>query len=443
MSVADFLVLGGGLAGLAAATSLGNRAIVLERDARPGGLVRTVEIEGWWFDRVIHLLHFSDADTKERVLRLTRDVLAPCAPLAFVVTDSGTARYPIQEHLGHLDIDAAVACLEDAARERFTSHPAPPGNYREVLLRSFGQSLCDLFFFPYNLKMWRRDLDTLAPAGFVWNIARPDLARMLKGAICSLDARAYNSDGWYPRPPAGAPLRGMEVLAAAVATQVHDLRLNHEALRIRPAAGAVTVRTSAGERTFSWRRRCVATLALPVLVSLCEGVPENVAIAARSLVHNRVLSVAIRVKGPRPDLGLWRYYPSPEVVFTRLVFLHAFDPMMAPPEGWPLLAEIPWRAGEPVPPGIVAQAVRDARRVGALGPDDEVLDATLLEADPAYVVFSLDCAAAVGRVVSWLRSVGIEPVGRYGRWEYSSMAQVLRDGYALGAELLASPREAE
>jgi hypothetical protein len=117
--------------------------------------------------------------------------------------------------------------------------------------------------------------------------------------------------------------------------------------------------------------------------------------------------------------------------------------MMAPPEGWPLLVEIPWRAGEPVPPGIAARAVRDARRVGALGPDDEVLDATLLEADPAYVVFTLDCAAAVGTVVAWLRSVGIEPVGRYGRWEYSSMAQVLRDGYALGAELLASPREAE
>jgi protoporphyrinogen oxidase len=438
MSVSEVLVLGGGLAGLATAANLGERAVVLERNARPGGLVRTVEIDGWWFDRVIHLLYFSEEDTKARVSKLLGNALAPCEPLAFVVTEAGVARYPIQEHLGHLKPDVAAACLADIVHESHMPRSTDAGNYREVLQRSFGKSLCDLFFFPYNEKMWRRQLNTLAPSGFVWNLARPGPNRIPQDAVRTGNAnRVYNADGWFPRPAADSPIRGMEVLSAAVASEVHDLRLNHEVTSIDPLSRTVKIRVPGGEVALHWGRKCVASLPLPRLISLCSGVPDGVGQAARLLRYNRVLSVAMRIEGPRPNLGLWRYYPALDISFTRLIFLHAFDPLMAPARGWPLLAEVPWRCDTPVPADVAERAVCDARRVGALGPNDNVLDATVLEADPAYVVFDSNRASAVEVIRSWLQSVGIEVVGRYGRWEYSSMAQVLRDGYSLGKALAA------
>ncbi len=430
------MVLGGGLAGLSTAACLGDRAILLEREARPGGLVRTICVDGWWFDHVLHLLHFRDEETKTRIRGLLGDVLAPLAPDAFVVTDAGVARYPIQEHLGHLDEHVAAACVEDLACETLTPRAAPPSNYHDFLLHSFGKSLCELFFFPYNAKMWRRDLATLAPSGFVWNLSRPDL-KSVRSGVMQPDAytNTYNSDGWYPRPPMGSAVRGMEVLTQALAAGIHDLRSQHEVVAIRASSRTVLVRKPDGEAAFRWRQRCVSTLPLPLLVSLCENVPAHVAAATQGLEYNRVLSVAIRVLGPRPSAGLWRYYPSAAVMFTRLVFLHAFDPLMAPPEGWPLLAEVPWRMDEPLPVGVEERIVAQARQVGALGPEHRVLDAVLLEAKPAYVVFRPGGSTAVETVIGWLRSCGIEPVGRFGRWEYSSMAQVLRDGHALASSL--------
>ena len=79
-AAADVVILGGGVTGLAAGSVLRDRAIVLERDARPGGLVRTEPIDGYWFDTVLHLLHLSDAGVERRVRALMSGTLAPCAP---------------------------------------------------------------------------------------------------------------------------------------------------------------------------------------------------------------------------------------------------------------------------------------------------------------------------------------------------------------------------
>jgi phytoene dehydrogenase-like protein len=95
----DTLILGGGIAGLAAALPLGDAAVVLERNARPGGLVRTECFDGYWFDHVLHLLHVADAATEARFRSLVGDDLARCPPEAWVETSAGTTRFPFQMNL--------------------------------------------------------------------------------------------------------------------------------------------------------------------------------------------------------------------------------------------------------------------------------------------------------------------------------------------------------
>ena len=61
----DYVVVGAGLSGLAAALALGNGCTVLETCSEPGGLVRSVRIGSYWFDRVLHLLYFPDDATRD------------------------------------------------------------------------------------------------------------------------------------------------------------------------------------------------------------------------------------------------------------------------------------------------------------------------------------------------------------------------------------------
>jgi protoporphyrinogen oxidase len=435
------LILGAGLAGLAAAATLGDSALVLERDARPGGLVRTECFKGYWFDRVIHLLYFADAHTERRILDLLGSDLQPCPPLAWVECSAGTARFPLQLHLGSLDPRTVVECLVDFINLSLSPEKSRPQNFEELLLQQFGRTMCDTFFFPYNRKMWKRPLNTLAPSGFQWNVVRPDLAEILRGAVDSASVSpSYNAAGWYPRPPHGSAVRGMEVLSHRLAKKVHDLRLQHAVETIDLENRVVTVRTESASRRFRFSHRCLATLPLPEIVSKCRQAPTDLLHGLAKLRRNRVLSVAFSIVGPRPSgRGHWRYYTDESVSFTRLVYLHEFDPDCAPAEGWSLLAEITEPAERALmPPDQLLSLVQaDLSLVGALPSGCRIIDTHLLVIDPAYVVFSVDDEDIVERARAFLLSHGVVPLGRYGRWEYSSMGQVMRDGFSVAEKIKA------
>jgi hypothetical protein len=281
--------------------------------------------------------------------------------------------------------------------------------------------------------MWRRALHTLASRGFHWNLARPSVEEILRGALGVSTAEPYNRTGWYPRPDRDAPVRGMEVVTRALARRTPALHLGQRVESIDAKARSVVTSGADGPAEFRWSRGCVSSLPLPQTIAMCRDVRPELRAACRSLRHNRVRSVMLSVEGIRPAAtGHWRYYPGADVCFTRLGFMCEFDPGMAPPEGWSLLAEIPEAAEYPPAPDddMIAQVLQGIERVNVLPSGSRVIDAHVVSLDPAYVVFTPDSVGIIEAARAFLREEGIEPLGRYGRWEYSSMAQVMRDGFA-------------
>lgn len=436
---ADVLILGAGVTGLAAAWELGDRAITLERSSRPGGLVRTHRSGDYWFDRVLHLLYFQDPRTEQRVRALMGDDLAPCAPRAWCETSAGTTRFPFQMHLGGLEPDARDRCLRDLIEVSKAAGSRRATNFEEHLLGTFGQAMCDLFLFPYNRKMWKRPLDSLAPSGFTWNITPPKLEDVLRGAH-ETDSRyhAYNSSGWYPRPSLDSPVRGMEVLSDRLATQVHDLRTRCNVESIDLDRHEVIAEHAGKLERFHYEDALLSTLPLPTLLRLCRGLPAGLRRPIADLPRNRVLSVGLGIRGPRPEQpGHWRYYADESLIFNRLVFLHEFDPHLAPPDGWPLLVEILEPAEWPLPsrPALMARIKRDLERAKALPPGSRIVRETAKVIDPAYVVFNEESQHLVAMAHEMLSGHGVTSLGRYGRWEYSSMASCMRDGFAWAENL--------
>lgn len=280
--------------------------------------------------------------------------------------------------------------------------------------------------------MWKRPLESLAPTDFQWNIPQPDLEEVRRGA--QYPPRhwvAYNAHGHYPRPSDASSIRGMEVMSRALADRVADLRTDHEIVRIDLVGKTVHVRHWGENHALRWRKSCVSTLPLPTMLRLCDAEADGF----NELTWNRVVMVDIAVRGRRPSgTGHWRYYSDESIAFNRLIFMHEFDPRMAPADGWGLMAEVTERAEEPLGDlqGRVRRCINDARRVGALRDEDEVVDARARVIDPAYVAFTLTTPPVIARARARLRSHAVTLLGRHGRWEYSSMAQVMRDGFSWG-----------
>jgi protoporphyrinogen oxidase len=434
--IADYLILGAGVTGLSAGVELKDAAVVVEKDKTPGGLVRSFCFDGgYWYDYVLHLLHFKDPEIQARVEAMIGPIMRSCPPKAWIQTLKGTAMYPFQLNLGSLEEEARNQCIVDYAKAYYHKNAeSTEKNYREYLKATFGDAMCDLFYYPYNEKLYKYALEKIAVDDLTWNLHRPSFEDILKGGFQPNVPRAtYNTNAFYPCPPEkDAPLRGMELLSQALANHVKHLKLNRKVTAVNPANKSITTVTNGMTEQYRYNEGCLSTIPLPVLMKLCNNASDSLLKEVDTLEHTKVISIGISIKGSRPaSPGHWRYYTDPAIPFTRLVFMNEFDPQASPEDGWALLTEVTWPGKEPIPEKdtLINQVVNAIKSLSLLPNDNVVIGTHVWVVDPAYVIFTHDTQRIINNCFEFLARYRITSSGRYGKWEYSSMFQNIKAGF--------------
>src|SRR5439155_19405422 len=89
-----------------------------------------------------------------------------------------------------------------------------------------------------------------------------------------------------------------------------------------------------------------------------------------------------------------------------------------------------------VPPADLLRQVRAGlERAGIFRPDDEILAADVRDIRYAYVLFDRHRACVLPTILAELERRGIHSIGRYGRWEHSSMEDAIGQGKQLAERL--------
>ena len=74
-----------------------------------------------------------------------------------------------------------------------------PKNFEEFLKGRFGQTLYDLYFQPYNYKVWRRDLTKVPLSWLAGKLPMPTVAEMIYNNMNHVEERAFvHSSFFYP-----------------------------------------------------------------------------------------------------------------------------------------------------------------------------------------------------------------------------------------------------
>jgi protoporphyrinogen oxidase len=88
------------------------------------------------------------------------------------------------------------------------------------------------------------------------------------------------------------------------------------------------------------------------------------------------------------------------------------------------------------PPAVLLRRVQEGlQRAGILRPDDEIVVSDVQDIRYAYVLFDQHRARVVPTILSELERRGIHSIGRYGRWEHSSMEDAIGQGKQLAKRL--------
>jgi protoporphyrinogen oxidase len=318
--------------------------------------------------------------------------------------------HPVQLHLNGLPKDLIVEIVADFVKEHGVERKVE--NYEDWLIASYGRKFAELFPMQYTRKYHLTSADNMSTEWLGPRMYRPSLEEMLRGALAPWAPEVhYITNFRYPTNGGfGSYLKDFPAIA--------DLRLNHDLVAIDSRKREL--RFSNGFKT--QYDSLVSSIALPDLVTMIAGAPQDVIDASRRLACSTCVLVNIGVK--RPDLsdGQITYFYDEDICFTRLSFPHMLSATNAPPGCGSIQAEVyfssKYRPLTQSPEDLIDQVIADLRRTRTLRDDDSIVSRHATVVRYANVIFDLERAAALETVHGYLKDIGINYCGRYGDWGY-------------------------
>lgn len=430
------LVVGAGVTGLAAAISLPrNLTLVLEAGHEVGGLCRTVEQDGFRFDRTGHFLHLRHSRTRKLVDRLLRGKLVRHVRRAAIYLDGHWIPHPFQAHLGCLPCDLRDECL-DGFLEAHTRLARQPLENSQSLLEwfrdAFGEGITRHFLEPQNRKTYCCDLSELDPGWAPAYVPRPSPAQVVDGAQrhASMGGIGYNAEFLYPRDG------GIGVLPRALAAELENVRCGTRVVEIDTKRR--TALCASGE-SYAWDH-LISTLPVNALVAMTTGLPEGLRRAAARLRAVDVLDVRLGIAGPVAVPWHWVYFPERRYPFVRVVIPSNVSATAAPPGHSAVQVEFNCPAGTALDEERCKdEGIRALRATGILPAGSRVVSVTAERIRCAYVVHDHYRKHALRRILAALREQDVSSIGRYGAWAYGGMESAMLEGMAAAESIRHGP----
>ena len=446
------LIIGAGPTGLSAGYHYGEGAVILEKNATPGGWCRSVENNGFTFDYAGHIMFSQDPYVLELYQKLLGENLHWQEREAWVYNDGIYTRYPFQSALYGLPAKVIKECILGAIEARYgeteaqtvplnaaiandlrlTGHrdccadgslpdeacsvtdvqPEKSESFEHFILRTWGKGIAHHFALPYNNKLWKLPLSEMETSWLGGRVPLPDLTQIIAGALEPL-AKPVGPNAQF-----GYPLRGgFQALMSGFLPHLKcELKTEAKIAKIVPQKHLAVL---ADGRRYRYEQ-LINTMPLPELINLMANVPHNVQAAAKGLRHVSVRCVNLGIA--RADISdkHWIYYPG-DTLFHRIFLQGNASPFNNPENGFGLTCEITYCADRPLPvegDALIARCVEECIKVGIIRADDTLLTASEVDMPYAYVVYDHQRQANVTLIRQWLLTQDIHLAGRYSEWEY-------------------------
>jgi len=206
-----YAVIGAGISGLSVAQMLqerGEQISVYEKEDKPGGLIKCRRVNGslfhacgghvfnskrqdvldWFWSKFVREKEFDKADRNSVVF----------------MADGKAIPYPIENHV-YL-FDEAVqkmfyADLDEIDRVKGVNASfVDYENFGDFLRWRFGKTLYNLYFQPYNEKVWRRSLNSVPMAWMEGKLPMPTTEEMRENNANRVEEKSFvHSSFWYEK----------------------------------------------------------------------------------------------------------------------------------------------------------------------------------------------------------------------------------------------------
>lgn len=203
------IVVGAGVSGLSIAHQLSDRyeVTVLEKADRPGGLVKCDRVNGHLYHKVGgHVFNTKRQDVLDWFWKFfDRDNEFTKADRNSVVSmeDGKWIPYPIENHAYMFNEDMMKGFITDLV-SMARAPKSEPKNFEEFLRTRFGKTLYQVYFQPYNEKVWRRSLKHVPLSWLAGKLPMPTLEEMIYNKFKHIEEKAFVHSSFYYEKKGGS-----------------------------------------------------------------------------------------------------------------------------------------------------------------------------------------------------------------------------------------------
>ena len=429
-------ILGGGLAGCTLGKLFHDEGWsfeILEAESEPGGLMRSVEKDGYTFDTGGPHILFTNKYRQglEFLLDSIKGNISERRRNTKILFKGRYVKYPFENDLSGLPLKDKLACLAgftSAALRRKVSKAKKADNLHDWCVQTFGKGISCKYLLPYNEKIWKFPLGDIS-TGWVERIPSPPWKDVFKSSL-GIETEGYTHQLNFSYPSVG----GIQSVIEGMTSKFRDrIVTGFEVKSIIKKNSKWIVSDGKREKVYD---ALVSTLPLPTIAAAID-LPQEIESAVKSLHVNSV--VCVLLGGVEPVLGdlTWLYIPDMKALTHRVSYISASSDKVAPPSKTSLIADITcqyedeiWNAKDEL---LIARTLKDLVSLGVL--KSEKLEVSLVSRQRyAYVIDDLNRAANVSKIRGYLAEQGILTCGRFAEFEYLNMDAVAAHALAFAKE---------
>ena len=411
------LILGAGISGLGASYALrkkGEGSVIIEKDNTYGGLCSCFEIDGFRFDRFVHL-SFSKLDEVNEIFNKSCPEIYRHIPNPYNLYKGIWIKHPAQNNLFPLSDEEKKLIVDD-----FKKRPSVEGtvvkNYEEWLRLQFGDYFAEHFPMVYTRKYWRKPACVLRTEWAGTRVYQPSVEEVVEGCNTKeTPITYYAKEMRYPQH-GGYRTYLNELINDA------DIRYNLEVVKID--LDKKTVYFKNGET--ATYERLISSLPLPMVAQMCNA-PNEVLKASNELECTSGYHISVGLKTKNIPPYLWWYIYDEDILASRV-----YSPSLKSPDNVPegcssLQFEVSCKKNEYTEDELIRGTVGRMVDLGILEEKDILFSHVGFEPF-ANVTFTEPIYQARKIVRDWLAFVGVETIGRFGEWDYLWSDQSLMSG---------------
>lgn len=387
-------IIGAGVSGLAIGRLLNKKhdVHVLEKSDFIGGTAHTRDVDGIAFHKTGG--HCFNSKNKN-VLDFVFNEILPVENWnlierkAKIITRDMTLSYPIEYSVREIfgyDPELALSITKDflnASRKNSSL-----ASLADFFKNNFGETLANLYFIPYNQKIWNLRPENMSPDWVHDKLPLPDYDEFLKSLISLGTDKMPHRTFYYPKSN----------------NQNTFLDALSEGLNIRTSNPVKTITKNSSGWLINGEKFdiLINTSPLDTFLDLLNDKPLEVELARTKLKYNKVKNILWRSK---PTDATWTYYPDSTTPFHRHIHIGNFH---RPKTNYTIT--------EAVGDHDICYLIAEGKKLEHL-----IEPVSSFESEHAYVVFDSEYAQARETCLKYLTNINVESVGRFAEWEYYNM----------------------